>query len=72
MTNEEFITGKYGIWWFRMWQVFLKWSVIIAGQGSSTCWAITAYKNTNTFDRNQWIGRANLGSRMNIENPITL
>lgn len=72
MTNEEFITGKYGVWWFRMWQVFLKWSVIVAGQGSSTCWAITAYKNLNSFDRNQWIGRANLGSRMNLETPITL
>ncbi|KAK3605101.1 hypothetical protein CHS0354_000768 [Potamilus streckersoni] len=56
MGNKEQILGTYGEWWFRLWQVFLKWSVIIASQGSSTCYAIVAHKNLNSFDRNVYVG----------------
>lgn len=72
MQNEEFITGKYGVWWFRMWQIFLRWSVDIAAQGSSTCWSIVAHKNLNSVDRNCYIGDQGLGERMMLKNPITL
>jgi cyclopropane fatty-acyl-phospholipid synthase-like methyltransferase len=44
--NREAIVAKYGERWFRMWTVFLGWSVIIAGQGSSTVFMITLTKNT--------------------------
>jgi cyclopropane fatty-acyl-phospholipid synthase-like methyltransferase len=40
-TNEEAIVAKYGQRWFRMWMVFLAWSVMIGGQGSSTVFMIT-------------------------------
>lgn len=43
--NEEAIVAKYGQRWFRMWMIFLSWSVIIGGQGSSTVFMITMSKN---------------------------
>jgi cyclopropane fatty-acyl-phospholipid synthase-like methyltransferase len=44
--NEQAIVEKYGQRWFRMWMMFLSWSVIIGGQGSSTVFMITMSKNT--------------------------
>lgn len=71
--NEEQINGSYGIWWFRMWQLFLRWSVDIAAQGSSTCWGIIAHKNLNQTDRDAYIGRLNLGERASeLTVPTTL
>ncbi|MFN0048865.1 MAG: class I SAM-dependent methyltransferase [Cytophagales bacterium] len=74
MANEQFIlNSKYGAWWFRMWQIFLRWSVDIAAQGSSTCWSIVAHKNLNNADRVGYIGKLNLGERAsNLAVPITL
>jgi cyclopropane fatty-acyl-phospholipid synthase-like methyltransferase len=43
--NEAAIVEKYGQKWFRMWMMFLSWSVIIGGQGSSTVFMITMSKN---------------------------
>jgi hypothetical protein len=43
--NEQAIVAKYGQRWFRMWMVFLSWSVMIGGQGSSTVFMITLTKN---------------------------
>ncbi len=43
--NEQAIVAKYGQRWFRMWMMFLGWSVIIGGQGSSTVFMITMSKN---------------------------
>src|SRR5690606_6781396 len=45
MRNREAVIAKYGQRWFRMWQVFLGWSVLIGGQGSSTVFMITLTKN---------------------------
>ena len=56
LANKEFVLSKYGTWWFRLFEIFLAWSTIIAAQGSSTCWMITAHKNLNKFDRNIYIG----------------
>jgi sphingolipid C9-methyltransferase len=43
--NEEAIVAKYGQRWFRMWMIFLSWSVMIAAQGSSALYMITLTKN---------------------------
>jgi cyclopropane fatty-acyl-phospholipid synthase-like methyltransferase len=43
--NEAAIVEKYGQRWFRMWMMFLAWSVMIGGQGSSTVFMITLTKN---------------------------
>lgn len=44
-SNEAEIVKKYGERWYRMWMIFLGWSVIIGGQGSSTVFMITMTKN---------------------------
>ncbi|MDH5675825.1 MAG: cyclopropane-fatty-acyl-phospholipid synthase family protein [Myxococcales bacterium] len=46
LSNEEAVVAKYGQWWFRLWSMFLAWSVIIGGQGSSTVFMVTLCKNT--------------------------
>ncbi len=72
--NKEYILSKYGEWWYRLWRLFLYWSVVIVRNGSSTCWSIAAHKNLNypTVDRNRYIGRENLGERMALKNIKTL
>lgn len=54
--NKETIVAKYGEKWFRIWLVFLAWSVVVAAQGSSTCHMIVAYKNKNAFNRKRFVG----------------
>jgi len=58
------VVRAYGEWWFRLWQVFLGWSVAIAAQGSSTCFQLVAHKNLNRFRRQRWIGATTLGERV--------
>jgi len=53
--HKSKIIGKYGKRWFRIWEIFLAWSTIIARQGTSTCYQITCVKNRNGFDRSRLI-----------------
>ena len=46
--NEAAIVAKYGQRWYRMWMMFLGWSVIVGGQGGSTVFMITMTKNIKT------------------------
>jgi cyclopropane fatty-acyl-phospholipid synthase-like methyltransferase len=62
-SNKEKVLARYGERTFRMYEVFLGWSVKIAEQGSSTCFQIVCNKNLNTYNRHQWIGMANMGER---------
>ncbi|KAJ3077361.1 hypothetical protein HDU98_000011 [Podochytrium sp. JEL0797] len=57
MENKEVVVKTYGVRWFRVWELFLAWSSIIARQGSATCYQIVLHKNLNTFDRNQFVSR---------------
>jgi len=43
--NEAAVVAKYGQRWFRMWSMFLAWSVIIGAQGSSALFMLTMTKN---------------------------
>ncbi|MDC0714564.1 cyclopropane-fatty-acyl-phospholipid synthase [Stigmatella sp. ncwal1] len=63
MQNRAEVVKTYGEWWFRLWQVFLAWSVEIAAQGSSTAFQVVANKNLNRFNRQRWISATNLGER---------
>ncbi len=63
MANRAEVVKAYGEWWFRLWQVFLGWSVEIAAQGSSTCFQVIANKNLDGFNRMRWVGTTNLGER---------
>jgi len=57
--NKKLIVSKYGDRMYRIYQLFLGWSVLIANQGTSGCFQIVAHKNKNNFDRTQFI--ANVG-----------
>jgi len=58
--NREKIVQKYGERNYRIWLWFLAWCVIIAKQGSSTCWQIILNKNKNGFDRKQWVSETRI------------
>lgn len=57
MKNKDKIIDKYGVRWFRIWEIFLAWSTIIARQGSATCYQIMLHKNLNSFDRSKFLSR---------------
>jgi cyclopropane fatty-acyl-phospholipid synthase-like methyltransferase len=48
VSNKSKVIEKYSQRWYRLWSVFLAWSVIIARQGSSTVFMITCNKNTKS------------------------
>jgi len=49
--NREGMEKTYGSYLCRLWDFFLAWSVVAAGQGSATCYQILAHKNTYDFPR---------------------
>lgn len=49
------MTAKYGLRLYRIWEVFLAWSTIIARQGNSTCFQIVCHKNLNGYNRQQFV-----------------
>jgi cyclopropane fatty-acyl-phospholipid synthase-like methyltransferase len=55
LANQEKIRSRYGERWFRLWQMFLAWSVLISEQGGSTCFQVVANKNLSRFNRRRWI-----------------
>jgi len=76
--NEAAIVAKYGQRWYRLWLMFLGWSVIIGGQGSSALFMVTMTKNhkndkstvgpeeaqSQAFSRqNRWIGKNVIGTQ---------
>jgi cyclopropane fatty-acyl-phospholipid synthase-like methyltransferase len=61
LSNKERVIEKYGESIFRIYEIFLAWSVIIARHGSSTAYQIVCHKNSDKFDRTTFIGATNLG-----------
>jgi cyclopropane fatty-acyl-phospholipid synthase-like methyltransferase len=57
VSNEKKMVKKYGQRLFRIWNVFLAWSVIIGAQGTSQCYQIVANKNLSEYNRRQWMGK---------------
>ncbi|KAJ3210819.1 hypothetical protein HDU82_007329 [Entophlyctis luteolus] len=55
--NKDKVIATYGTRWYRVWELFLAWSSIIARQGSATCYQIVLHKNFNAYDRPQFINR---------------
>ncbi len=62
-SNKQQVLDTYGEWWFRCWEIFLGWSVDIAGQGNSTCFQIICNKNKDGYNRKRWWNQVNLGER---------
>tara|TARA_Y100000389_G_scaffold201457_1_gene244230 strand:+ start:2261 stop:3616 length:1356 start_codon:yes stop_codon:yes gene_type:complete len=66
--NKDYIINKYGIKNWRIFDIFLAWSTIIASQGSSTVFMITCNKNLKhdsetTKDVSTFINRTELFKR---------
>ncbi|GFF94235.1 hydroxymycolate synthase MmaA4 [Aspergillus lentulus] len=49
--NFEAIKSKYGLRWYRIWELFLAWSVIASRQGSAACYQMVVVKNLNSTHR---------------------
>jgi sphingolipid C9-methyltransferase len=56
LSNREAVVKAYGERWFRLWKMFLAWSVVVPERGGSTCFQVVCNKNTSAFDRSRWIG----------------
>lgn len=41
----------------RLWEIFLAWSVVAAGQGSATCYQIVSHKNVYPFPRDTFCAK---------------
>jgi len=54
MSNRDTMEPKYSPRLFRLWEIFLAWSVVAAGQGSATCYQLCLHKNSNKYPRDRW------------------
>jgi cyclopropane fatty-acyl-phospholipid synthase-like methyltransferase len=66
LVNKAEILKTYGERWFRIWHMFLAWSVRIAEQGNAACFQIVANKNLDKFDRTQYITQASFGTQQKL------
>jgi cyclopropane fatty-acyl-phospholipid synthase-like methyltransferase len=68
IANREAVVAAYGERWYRIWNFFLAWSVIIAEQGNAACFQVVLNKNLDGFQRTRWIDKKSviLGDRVNI------
>jgi cyclopropane fatty-acyl-phospholipid synthase-like methyltransferase len=72
MRNEEKVMAKYGLETFRMYQIFLGWSVEIARQGSSTAYQIVCNKNVDKYNRERFVGATQFGELSNFKKNANL
>jgi cyclopropane fatty-acyl-phospholipid synthase-like methyltransferase len=65
LANRAAVTAAYGERWFRIWNFFLAWSVIIAEQGNAACFQVVLNKNLDAYNRARWVDKrtAILGER---------
>ncbi|MEQ6120559.1 cyclopropane-fatty-acyl-phospholipid synthase family protein [Reichenbachiella sp. MALMAid0571] len=59
--NKDKVLEKYGERIFRIYEIFLAWSVLITKIGGSSAYQIVCHKNRDDFDRLKFIGDINLG-----------
>jgi len=70
--NREAVVKAYGERLWRMYYLFLGWSVLIAYQGTSGCYQIVAHKNVNSFNRGQFVGKVGVPSTfIGSSDPVT-
>src|SRR6266478_4552518 len=50
--------AAYGERWYRLWHLFLAWSVFTGEQGRGDCMQIVAHKSRPSFDRARFVGKA--------------
>ncbi|MGE0322818.1 MAG: class I SAM-dependent methyltransferase [Polyangiaceae bacterium] len=68
LSNKDKVLAAYGERWFRIWHMFLAWSVIIAEQGNACCFQVVLNKNLDHYDRTRWVREkaAILGDRLRM------
>ncbi|MCB9589798.1 MAG: class I SAM-dependent methyltransferase [Polyangiaceae bacterium] len=68
LSNKDKVLAAYGERWFRIWHMFLAWSVIIAEQGNASCFQVVLNKNLDHYDRTRWVREkaAILGDRLRM------
>jgi cyclopropane fatty-acyl-phospholipid synthase-like methyltransferase len=54
--NREAVVRTYGERWYRLWHLFLAWSVFTGQEGRGDCLQITAHKSRRAFDRSRFVG----------------
>jgi cyclopropane fatty-acyl-phospholipid synthase-like methyltransferase len=54
--NRELVVRAYGERWYRLWHLFLGWSVFTGEEGRGDCMQIVAHKSQRTFDRSRFVG----------------
>ena len=67
MSNRDKVMEKYGERIFRIYEIFLGWSIYITLQGSSTAYQVVCRKNLNTFNRKRFIGAKTFGEKYHFE-----
>lgn len=55
--NRPQMEKTYGGYLCRLWDFFLAWSVVAAGQGSATCYQILSHKNIYGFERDMFCNK---------------
>ena len=61
-SNKDKVIAKYGMETFRIYEIFLAWSVLIARHGGSSAYQIVCHKNLNNLNRKRYIGKTALGN----------
>ena len=72
MSNKDAVIAKYGEMQFRMYQIFLGWSVRIADIGGSSAYQIICHKNINSVPRERYIGKMALGENKKFANSTSV
>ena len=57
MKNRDRVVRAYGERWYRLWHLFLAWSVFTGVQGRGDCLQIVSHKSRREFDRSRFVGR---------------
>jgi sphingolipid C9-methyltransferase len=55
LANREAVVATHGERWFRIWNFFLAWSILIAAEGNAGCYQAVLHKNLDTFNRQRWV-----------------
>ncbi len=72
LKNKEKVLEKYGERTFRIYEIFLAWSVVIARHGGSTAYQIVCRKNLDNANRTQFIGATNMGETNSFKKTADL
>ena len=72
LKNKDKVIAKYGVKTFRMYEIFLGWSVRIATIGGSSAYQIVAYKNVDDFKRTRFMGKTILGESSHFHSTTSV